>query len=139
MQKIIKAIVILKGVGLGLLFLAVWLGFQIQPEKISAHLFVSASEITGIGTIRGDLGGLFLGLSIFTFLGTFSKQAHWYYIPIVFLAAVLFGRLLNVGIQGMSETSLRPIVIEAILLGAFVAAVYQKKLAEKKNEIFSKR
>ena len=49
-------------------------GFMFSPEAMEAQFSVVASRVDGMGTLRGDLGGLFLTLAVFYSLWFASGQ-----------------------------------------------------------------
>ena len=56
MDKGIRIVVVL----MGLVALLGGLGFIFAPTQMEADFSIVASRIDGLGTIRGDLGGMFL-------------------------------------------------------------------------------
>ena len=65
-------------------------GFIFNPAGMEADFAVRALETHGMGTLRGDLGGTFLMLAIFTFHGSRPGNAPWLAVPLVFMLTVLF-------------------------------------------------
>jgi len=51
-------------IGISMLIGAI--GFMFSPDAMEAQFSVVASRIDGMGTLRADLGGLFLNLALFT-------------------------------------------------------------------------
>ena len=69
-----------------------------------------------MGTIRGDLGGLFLMLAIFTFYGSWPRKSQWLMVPIVFMLTVMAGRTVHVLIDGVSQAAVRSFAMEIVAL-----------------------
>ena len=88
--------------GVGILFLLMGLGFLVMPEVLATALFAAEpARAVGINSLRGDFGGLFLGLSLFTLVGT-STRHHWLLlVPIVFLALIVMGRLISLVVDDL--------------------------------------
>jgi hypothetical protein len=85
-----------------------------------------------MGTLRGDLGGLFLTLAVFTLYGSRPGKSAWLAVPVVFMLTVLLGRTVHILIDGLSEPAIRSTVIEIIGLVLLEAA--RRKLDTDKVE-----
>jgi hypothetical protein len=110
-------------------------GFMFSPEAMEAQFSVVASRVDGMGTLRGDLGGLFLTLAVFTLYGSRPGKSAWLAVPVVFMIAVLFGRTVHILIDGLSEPAIRSVVVEIIALVVLEAA--RRKLGTDKAEASS--
>ena len=73
-------------IGISMLIGAI--GFMFSPEAMEAQFSVVASRVDGMGTLRGDLGGFFHALSIFTLYGSRPGKSAWLAVPVVFFPAV---------------------------------------------------
>lgn len=91
-------------------------GFIFFPSAMEADFAVVASRADGMGTIRGDLGGLFLMLAIFTFYGSWPRKSQWLMVPIVFMLTVMAGRTVHVLIDGVSQAAVRSFAVEIVAL-----------------------
>jgi hypothetical protein len=118
MEKGLRIAVVLIGVSM----LLGALGFMFSPEAMEAQFSVIASRVDGMGTLRGDLGGLFLTLTVFTLYGTRQGKSAWLAVPVVFMLTVLFGRTVHILIDGLSEPAIRSVVVEIIALVILEAA-----------------
>ena len=107
------------------------LGFMFSPDAMEAQFSVVASRVDGMGTLRGDLGGLFLTLAIFTLYGSRPGKSAWLAVPVVFMLTVLLGRTVHMFIDGLSEPAIRSTVVEIISLAVFEAA--RRQLATDKS------
>ena len=92
------------------------IGFMFYPWMMQGDFAVVASRVDGMGTIRGDLGGLFLMLSIFTFYGCLPRKSKWLMVPTVFMITVMLGRTVHVLIDGVTQAAIRSFTVEIILL-----------------------
>ena len=128
MEKGLRIAVVLIGVSM----LLGALGFMFSPEAMEAQFSVIASRVDGMGTLRGDLGGLFLTLTVFTLYGTRPGKSAWLAVPVVFMLTVLFGRTVHILIDGLSEPAIRSVVVEIIALVILEAA--RRKLGTDKAE-----
>lgn len=127
MEKGLRIAVVLIGVTMVLGAL----GFMFSPEAMEAQFSVVASRVDGMGTLRGDLGGLFLTLAIFTLYGSRPGKSAWLAVPVVFMLTVLLGRTVHILIDGLSEPAIRSVVVEIISLAVLEAA--RRQLATDKS------
>ena len=114
--------ILLKMLSLGMLLGA--FGFIFDPVSMEADFAVTALETHGMGTIRGDLGGTFLMLAIFTFYGSRPDNAAWLAVPLVFMLTVLFGRMVHIAIDGLTDPAIRSTVVE---LAAIALLEYSRR------------
>ena len=112
MLKLMRFLVVV--IALGMLLGAI--GFMFYPWMMQGDFAVVASRIDGMGTIRGDLGGLFLMLSIFTFYGCLRRKSQWLMVPIVFMLTVMMGRTVHVLVDGVTQAAIRSFTAEIIIL-----------------------
>lgn len=129
MQKGLRVAVVLIGVSM-LLGAA---GFMFSPDAMEAQFSVVASGVDGMGTLRGDLGGLFLTLAIFTLYGSRPGKSAWLAVPVVFMLAVLFGRTVHILIDGLSQPAIRSTVIE--IIGLVLLETARRKLVSDQTEV----
>jgi len=106
--------IVLRLLALGILLGAV--GFIFNPAGMEADFAVRALETHGMGTLRGDLGGTFLMLAIFTFHGSRPGNAAWLAVPLVFMLTVLFGRIVHIVLDGLTDPAIRSTVIELVAI-----------------------
>ena len=121
--------ILLRLLALGMLIGAV--GFIFNPAAMEADFAVRALETHGMGTLRGDLGGTFLMLAIFTFHGSRPGSAAWLAVPLVFMLAVLFGRVVHIVLDGLTDPAIRSTIIELIAVAILEYA--RRKLATENN------
>lgn len=82
-----------------------------------------AGGATGFSTLRGDLGGLFLGMSLFILTGVISGSTRWLSVPAIFLGFIVTGRILSQILDGRSAVAGQSLAIELIMLAAILAAI----------------
>lgn len=121
--------ILLRLLALGMLIGAV--GFIFNPAAMEADFAVRALETHGMGTLRGDLGGTFLMLAIFTFHGSRPGSAAWLAVPLVFMLTVLFGRVVHIVLDGLTDPAIRSTIIELIAVAILEFA--RRKLATENN------
>ncbi len=114
---------------IGLLFLNIGLGFMAFPDILATAFFVQPAHAQGLNAIRGDFGGLFLGMSFFCFLGAAAGRVRWLAVPVVFLLFIIVGRMVSLRLDGFSAAGAQSILLEVgfvIVLTAAIIAVVRK-------------
>lgn len=121
----------------GFIFLLLGMGFLIVPDILATVFYVEPSRAIGINSIRGDLGALFLGMSFFTLLGSFSSP-RWLLIPSVFLILVLLGRMTSFVVDDLPMVMASSVRLELIFLTILVLALAYNsyKLNSEENRSF---
>lgn len=61
---------------IGVMLLLIALNWMVAPSSLATRFWVDPSSIAGFATLRGDLGGLFLGCAVFTFLGALPSRTR---------------------------------------------------------------
>ena len=112
MDKGIRIVLVL----MGLLALLAGFGFIFTPVQMEAEFSIVASRVDGLGTIRGDLGGMFLMASGFILYGSRPDNAAWLVVPMVLLITVLFGRTVHIIVDGISQPAIRSTLVEIFAL-----------------------
>lgn len=105
----------------GLALLAVGLAFALAPQQVSVDFAIASTGTAGIGTLRADLGGLFIAMGAFALAGVRRAQAHWLTVPLAMLALILALRIGHVLLDGASAAAWRSIAAELVLLSLFAA------------------
>jgi hypothetical protein len=112
MEKGIRIVLVL----MGLLALLAGLGFIFAPVQMETEFSIVASRVDGLGTIRGDLGGMFLMAAGFILYGSRPGKSLWLVVPMVLLVTVLFGRTVHFIVDGISQPAIRSTLIEIFAL-----------------------
>jgi len=107
----------------GALFLVLGIGFYAFPDLLAAAFLIQPLHIQGLNSIRGDLGGVFMGMSLFCLFGAITARRRWLGVAILFLLLVVFGRLLSFALDGFSAAGLQSVIIEAVLLAILTASM----------------
>ncbi|MBK8266504.1 MAG: MBL fold metallo-hydrolase [Nannocystis sp.] len=96
----------------GVLLLLMGLGFLVMPELLAAGILAAEpARAVGINSLRGDFGGLFLGMGLFTLAGTLTHHRRLLSVPIAFLALIVMGRLTSMIVDDL------PVVTAGALAG----------------------
>jgi hypothetical protein len=112
MDKSLRVVLVL----MGLVALLGGFGFVFAPTQMEADFSIVASRVDGLGTIRGDLGGMFLMAAAFILYGSRPGKSKWLVVPVVLLVAVLLGRTVHILIDGLSSPAIRSISVEIFAL-----------------------
>ncbi|MBN1663548.1 MAG: MBL fold metallo-hydrolase, partial [Deltaproteobacteria bacterium] len=119
----------------GLLFLFLGLGFMAFPDTFATGFSVQPAYVPGLNAIRGDFGGLFLGMGFFCLVGAASVRFLWLIVPVVFLILIMTGRFISLGLDGFSEAGAQSLKMEAffviVLAGAILVFNRRSKTGEK--------
>ena len=103
MQRIITILI-----GLSAFVLAIGVGarFLLMPEATGAEMGLAIGSPLGGSTLRGDIGGAFVGLGLATVLGLVRQQPRYLEVVAICIAGVAVGRGLSLVIDGFDPTGL---------------------------------
>ena len=99
----------------------------ISPDIIGGILGVSADNAAGRGTLSGDFGALFFTGAGAAALALFKGKSNLLWVSISLLGLTLLGRLFEITSSGIGETTMQPIIIEAILIAMLLTALKLSK------------
>jgi ribonuclease Z len=108
---------------IGALTLAMGLTFLLAPSRLMGQFAVLVSGNAGFSTVRGDLGGLFIGMAIFTLIGAIRASSRWLAVPAVFLGFIVLGRILNLLFDGRSTEGEQAVILELILIAVLLLTI----------------
>ena len=100
----------------------------LSPDIIGGILGVSPDNAAGRGTISGDLGAFFLTGAGANALALFKGKSKLLWVPISLFGLTIIGRLFEITSTGVGETTMQPIIIEAVLVAMLLSAL---KLSQK--------
>lgn len=120
---------------IGLFFLALGIGFMAFPDTFATGFSVQPAYVPGLNAIRGNFGGLFLGMGLFCLVGAMAGRSRWLIVPVIFVILIMVGRLISLGLDGFSEAGTQSLKMEAlfvvVLAGAILALNRRSKTGEK--------
>ena len=113
-------------VGLSCLFL-VGLGARTMftPGSMVGILAVEPEGAAGLNTIRGFLGGLFVGSSIVLATGLATGNTTFFLAVAMTMGFVVFGRSAGIVVDGFDKKVAFPLIAEILMASIFVTAYIQ--------------
>jgi ribonuclease Z len=115
----------------GLFFLALGLMCLFAPGSQTERFALLPSGIAGLSTIRSDIAGLFLGMALFSLLGAIRGSLRFLAVPASFLGFIIFGRLLNLVLDGRSAIGQQSMLIEIALAAVLVITIVSLRQGRK--------
>ena len=110
-------------VGLSCLFLA-GLGTRTMfaPKSMVGTIAVEPEGPAGLNTIRGFLGGLFVGSSIVLATGLATGDTTFFLAVATVMSVVIVGRLVGIAVDGFDRKVVFPLVAELVMVAIFIGA-----------------
>lgn len=124
MEKLTRALVTVYGV----LFAALGLGFWIAPTVLAQRFNIEGLGISGLSTIRADMGGLFLTLSALCLLGVWTRRRSLLIAAALMLTAIVVGRLIGWAASGELTGLAGMLAVEIVGVAVLAAHVRTLKL-----------
>ena len=101
----------------GTLLLLMGIGFLVMPELLATGILAAEpARAVGINSLRGDFGGLFLGMGLFVLIGTLTRHPTLLLVPIVFLILIVTGRLISVLVDDLPVVTKGALASELLFL-----------------------
>jgi len=101
----------------------------LSPDIIGGILGVSADNAAGRGTISGDIGAFFLTSAGAAALALFKGKSNLLLVPVSLFGLTIIGRVFEITSTGIGETTMQPIMIEAVLVAMLLGALKLSKKA----------
>lgn len=124
MNKLTRVLVTVYGV----LFAAVGLGFWIAPALLAQRFNIEGLGISGLSTIRADLGGLFLTMSALCLVGVWTKRRSLLVAAALMLTVIVAGRLIGWATSGELTGLAGMLVVEIVGVAVLAAHIRTLKL-----------
>lgn len=96
--------------------LLIGLAFLIRPVEAAAAFALSPIGTQGLATLRADFPAFFLTGGLFALVGAWHRAAAPLLVPITLLGIALTGRVVSIAGDGIVDTTLPPMVVEAVML-----------------------
>lgn len=117
MQTIAKIIVWGAALILGA---AVGLRWVFDPMGAGNEFGIAFNGAVGLNQVRGDMGGVFVGLGIITILGVTRPEPLFLEAVAIAIGGVIVGRAWGVIVDGFAPVSVISMGIEAVLVASLV-------------------
>ncbi|MEM8765831.1 MAG: DUF4345 family protein [Pseudomonadota bacterium] len=119
---------------IALLFLVMGLGYVFDPASNAADLSLTPIGEHGLNTLRGDLGGLFLGSTVLLVLGLVQRRIEWFLSVAVFMGVIASGRIVGFVVDGNpAELALIAFGFEVGITALLVLASYRQLRATREG------
>ena len=117
MQTIAKIIVWGAALILGVVVGLRWL---FDPVGAGNEFGIAYNGAVGLNQVRGDMGGVFVGLGVITILGVTRPEPRFLEAVAIAIGGVIVGRAWGVIVDGFAPLSVVSMGIEVVLLASLV-------------------
>jgi hypothetical protein len=91
-------------------------------ETLAAERGLQAIGGIGRANMRADVGGIFLGIGLFSMIAAWQQSRTWLTATILLVSGALLGRFVSVAIDGYSPRVGAPMLAEGIVVAILVFA-----------------
>ena len=112
MQYVIQGLVVL----LVLLFLVMGANFVLSPIAAGGGIGLEALDITGMSSLRGDMGGLFLGTAALLIYGLVRRSEGAFLAVALYMGVIALCRVVGFAQEGASESALTAFGVEIFIV-----------------------
>ena len=105
-----------------LLFLSLGVPAMFAPESMTAQLGLSVDNLTGLSTLRGDIGGMFMACVVMLVLGLVRGETLWFLAVALMMLLIALGRGIGLVVDGVDQTTVTPFVTELIIAALLIVA-----------------
>jgi len=92
------------------------------PKSMFEILAVEPQGGAGLNTIRGFLGGLFIGSSIVLATGLVTGNTTFFLAVAMTMSVVVIGRCIGIAMDGFEKKVVSPLVAEIVMVAVFIVA-----------------
>ncbi|MEW5685368.1 MAG: MBL fold metallo-hydrolase [Pseudomonadota bacterium] len=107
----------------GLIFAALGLGFWLAPGRLATRFAVEPLGLEGLSTLRGDFGGVFIGLAALCLAGAWTRRRGLLAAAAILLGAIIVGRLLGAAASGSPAGLIPNLIVELVGLAVLGLAL----------------
>jgi hypothetical protein len=93
-----------------------------RVEGLVAERGVQAMGHIGRANIRADMGGMFLAIGVLALIAACKRSTTWLLATMIVPGSAIVGRFVSLATDGYEPRVLQPIIVEAVVLIAFLAA-----------------
>ena len=92
------------------------------PKSMVRILAVEPVGAVGLNTIRGFLGGLFIGCSIVLATGLVTGNTTFILAVAMIMSVVVVGRFVGIAVDGFDKQVVFPLVVELVMVTILLVA-----------------
>jgi len=111
-----------------LLFLALGLGFLIDPAASAQRFFLTPLGSQGLASLRADFTAFFIVGGAFALYGVVRRERGALLVPMALVGVALTGRFVSLVADGAPATAFPPMVVEALMI-LLLALAYRDRRA----------
>ena len=105
------------------LFIVMGAGFLFDPMSNAASVAVTPVAEHGLNTLRGDLGGLFIGSALLISLGLIRRRRDWLLAVAILMLCIAGGRVIGFIVDGNpAEAALVAFGFEIVIATVMILA-----------------
>ncbi len=93
-----------------------------SPHSFVDKMGLAPSGPVGLNSMRGAIGGMVLGSGVMLVLGLVRRNTVWFLAVAVIMGAATLGRGVGLVADGFDPGSLRPFIVELVIVVLTVAA-----------------
>jgi hypothetical protein len=112
MQYVIQGLVVL----IVLLFLSMGANFVFNPVAAGGGIGLEALDVNGMSSLRGDMGGLFLGTAALLIYGLVRRHEGAFLAVALYMGAIALCRIVGFVQEGTSEAALTAFGVEIVIV-----------------------
>lgn len=111
-------------------FIVMGLRFMAMPEDAAVSVYLEAQGAAGAGTVRGDLGGMFLAAGLIVLVGLMPRTEHWLYSAAILVGCVAIGHVVSLAFDGYTETAVRALALEVVFVVLLVIGALRLRVRD---------
>jgi len=118
MRYVVQGLVVL----IVLLFLFMGIDFVLNPVAAGGGIGLEALDINGMSSLRGDMGGLFLGTAGLLIYGLVRGNEGAFLAVAVYMGAIALCRIVGFAQEGIGDSALTAFGVEIVIVLLLVYA-----------------
>lgn len=91
------------------------------PKSMGEAQAIAPDGAAGLNTIRGLIGGFFLGCVAMLVLGLTTGDTLWFLSVAILMGIIAIGRLVGIGVDGFDKAVAPPLLVELVIVGVLIA------------------
>jgi len=95
---------------------------MLAPKKMLKNFAIDPVGSAGLNTIRGVIGGMFIGSVTMLVLGFYTGQTTWFFAVGILLGVIALGRIIGAVLDGFDKAIVPPLVVEVLMTSVLVCS-----------------